>query len=103
VPAAHEFAQLSTLHSLQEVRIDWQSSFLGAAALEDMAAAFQVLPLTSVTWEHAGIPAAVVQQLGNLQGLTALYLSTIVSAPTSQAVRRLRSTLRTRGHVSRTV
>jgi hypothetical protein len=74
VPAAHEFAQLSTLHSLQEVRIDWQSSYLAAAALEDMAAAFQVLPLTSLTWEHAGIPAAVVQQLGSLQGLTALHL-----------------------------
>jgi hypothetical protein len=77
VPAAHELAQLSTLHSLQEVRIDWQSSFLDAAAVEDMAGEFLVLPLTSMTWEHAGIPAAVanmMQQLGELQGLTALHL-----------------------------
>jgi hypothetical protein len=74
VPAAHELAQLSTLHSLQEVCIDWQSSLLDAAAVEDTAGALLVLPLTSMTWEHAGIPAAVMQQLGELQGLTALHL-----------------------------
>jgi hypothetical protein len=75
VPAAHEFAQLSTLHSLQEVRIDWASCYLDAAgSIEDMAGAFQVLPLTSLIWHHSGIPAAGVQQLGYLQGLTALEL-----------------------------
>jgi hypothetical protein len=37
------------------------------------------LPLKALSW-HEGIPAAVVQQLGNLQGLTALTLHSVKNA-----------------------
>jgi hypothetical protein len=87
---ARAVAQLSTLRSLQELRILWDDTAgrqqarwprgwglgLGraAAAVEDFAAALQKLPLKALSWRHAGLPAAVLQQLGNLQGLTALTL-----------------------------
>jgi hypothetical protein len=74
--AAHEVAQLSTLHALQRVHIVWRSKrqcpVYGTAAA--FAAAFQLLPLKGLTWHHQGLPAAVLQQLGDLQGLTALSL-----------------------------
>jgi hypothetical protein len=45
VPAAEEIAQLSTLRSLREVRIVWDSYQLGDdAAVEGIAAAFALLP-----------------------------------------------------------
>jgi hypothetical protein len=75
VPAAEEIAQLSALRSLQEVRIVWDSWQLDDdAAVEGITAAFTVLPLKALTWRHAGMSAAVMQQLGCLQGLTALEL-----------------------------
>jgi hypothetical protein len=72
---AGEIAQLSTLRSLQQVRIVWDSFKLESnATLEGMAAAFALLPLKALTWRHAGMSAAVMQQLGCLQGLTSLEL-----------------------------
>jgi hypothetical protein len=76
--AAHEVAQLSTLRALQRVHIVWRSKrqrpVYGTAAA--FAAAFQLLPLKGLTWHHQGLPAAVLQQLGDLQGPTALALHT---------------------------
>jgi hypothetical protein len=75
VPTAEEMAQLSTLRSLREVRIVWDSYQLGDdATLQGIAAAFALLPLKALTLRHAGMSAAVMQQLGCLQGLTALEL-----------------------------
>jgi hypothetical protein len=74
-PAAEERAQLSTLRSLQVVRVVWDSYRLDDyATVEGIAAAFAVLPLKALTCRAAGMSAAVVQQLGCLQGLTALEL-----------------------------
>jgi hypothetical protein len=74
-PAADERAQLSTLRSLQVVRVVWDSYRLDDyATVEGIAAAFAVLPLKALTCRAAGMSAAVVQQLGCLQGLTALEL-----------------------------
>jgi hypothetical protein len=81
VPAVRDIRQLSTLRSLQEVQIVWDSIVwpayeLDKLAVEGIVAAFQVLPLKELTWHNAGIPAAIVQQLSNLQGLTSLDLDT---------------------------
>jgi hypothetical protein len=87
LPKARELAQLSTLRSLQEVRVVWDSCGVRAATVEGITAAFQVLPLTALSWQHAGIPAAAMQQLGSLQGLTALQLSNeAVVSPAQLAV-----------------
>jgi hypothetical protein len=75
VPAAEELAQLSTLRSLQEVRVVWDSWLLGDdATVVGIAAALAVLPVKTLTWRHAGMSAASMQQLGCLQGLTSLDL-----------------------------
>jgi hypothetical protein len=75
VPAAAEVAQLSTLRSLQEVCIRWDSYQIGDdRKIQGIAAAFAVLPLKALTWRHAGMSAAVMQRLGSLQGLTSLEL-----------------------------
>jgi hypothetical protein len=79
-PAAEEIAQLSTLRSLREVCVVWDSYQLGddAATVKGIAAAFALLPLKALTLRHAGMSAALMQQLGCLQGLTALKLEGIV-------------------------
>jgi hypothetical protein len=76
VPAAAEIVQLCTLRSLQEVRVRWDSYQLGddAAAVEGITAALAPLPLKTLTLLHAGMPAAAMQHLGRMQGLTALEL-----------------------------
>jgi hypothetical protein len=76
VPAAEKIAQLSTLRSLQEVRVEWDSYQLGDdhATVEGTAAAFAVLPLKALSLCHAGVSVGFMQQLGCVQGLTALDL-----------------------------
>uniref|UniRef100_A0A383W3M9 Uncharacterized protein n=1 Tax=Tetradesmus obliquus TaxID=3088 RepID=A0A383W3M9_TETOB len=71
VPAA-ELQQLSSLGRLQELRLAYRGC-READAVGD-AAAWLLLPLTSFEWGSDELPAAVLQQLGKLKGLTQLVL-----------------------------
>jgi hypothetical protein len=86
LPAADEIAQLSTLRSLQEVRFLWDSenscqqgprSSSSTATAQAFAAALQGLPLRALSWRHERLPAAVLQLMKMLQGLTALTLHSV--------------------------
>jgi hypothetical protein len=85
---AEEIAQLSMLHSLQDVRIAWDSCESGddAAAVECIAAAFALLRLKALSWVHVGMPAVVMQHLGRMQGLTALELEGFAPLKASSSV-----------------
>uniref|UniRef100_A0A383W3E5 Uncharacterized protein n=1 Tax=Tetradesmus obliquus TaxID=3088 RepID=A0A383W3E5_TETOB len=76
------FAQLSSLSSLQEVSLAFEWSGASPATWEEteataagIAAAWRVLPLRELRWSIAHMPAAVLQQISALTGLTNLALS----------------------------
>jgi hypothetical protein len=86
-PAAEELAQLSSISSLTEVELwcDWERGHGDnsnrrteaiEAAAEAAAAAWKLLPMTTLSWSSPCMPAADVQVVGVLQGLKRLELHT---------------------------
>jgi hypothetical protein len=89
-PAAEELATLSSISSLTAVELwyCWEEEpayYVGTGVAEAAeaswlekaeaaAAVWQLLPLKALSWSSYRIPAAVVQQIGMLQGLTRLEL-----------------------------
>uniref|UniRef100_A0A383WIA1 Uncharacterized protein n=1 Tax=Tetradesmus obliquus TaxID=3088 RepID=A0A383WIA1_TETOB len=69
---AEELQQLSSLSSLQEVRLSFMEDADALAA--DAAAALQARPLKSFDWVTLDISDLLLQQLAQLQGLTQLEL-----------------------------
>jgi hypothetical protein len=82
--AAAELARLSSLSRLRQLELtyDWhhyaadvqQLIAAVSAVAEPLAAAWQVLPLTSLAWRFKCTPIAVLQQGMLLQGLSSLQL-----------------------------
>jgi hypothetical protein len=69
---ADELKQLSSLTSLQDLCLSYEGCTQGDAAAA--AAAWRILPLKGLIWGSDNVSAAMVQQLGELQGLTQLVL-----------------------------
>jgi hypothetical protein len=69
---ADELKQLSSLTGLQELGLSYEGCTAGDAAAA--AAAWRVVPLKALKWGSDTVSAAMVKQLGELQGLTQLVL-----------------------------